>query len=102
MFNLGLSFLTYDPVAQQAEHLPFKQGVRGSNPRWVTNKTGARPSGSAPVLFYPRGDRMAARGEREFSQSVDNAIRLLNCFVDKEERGISELYTTESCLLRRP
>ena len=34
---------------------------------------------------------MAARGEREFSQSVDNAIRLLNCFVDKEERGISEL-----------
>ena len=34
---------------------------------------------------------MAARGEREFSQSVDNAIRLLNCFIDKEERGISEL-----------
>ena len=27
----------YDPVAQSAEHLPFKQGVRGSNPRWVTN-----------------------------------------------------------------
>ena len=25
-----------DPVAQSAEHLPFKQGVRGSNPRWVT------------------------------------------------------------------
>ena len=23
----------YDSVAQQAEHLPFKQGVRGSNPR---------------------------------------------------------------------
>ena len=27
------------PVAQQAEHLPFKQGVRGSNPRWSTKKT---------------------------------------------------------------
>ena len=26
----------YAPVAQQAEHLPFKQGVRGSNPRWST------------------------------------------------------------------
>ena len=26
------------PVAQQAEHLPFKQGVRGSNPRWSTRK----------------------------------------------------------------
>ncbi len=24
------------PVAQSAEHLPFKQGVRGSNPRWST------------------------------------------------------------------
>ena len=28
----------YAPVAQQAEHLPFKQGVRGSNPRWSTKK----------------------------------------------------------------
>ncbi len=26
----------YDLVAQSAEHLPFKQGVRGSNPRQVT------------------------------------------------------------------
>ena len=26
----------YDSVAQQAEQLPFKQWVRGSNPRWVT------------------------------------------------------------------
>ena len=25
-----------DSVAQQAEQLPFKQWVRGSNPRWVT------------------------------------------------------------------
>ena len=28
----------FDPVAQSAEHLPFKQGVRGSNPRWITIK----------------------------------------------------------------
>ena len=34
---------------------------------------------------------MAVRGEKEYSQSVDNAIRLLRCFIDKEERGISEL-----------
>ena len=26
----------HDSVAQQAEQLPFKQWVRGSNPRWVT------------------------------------------------------------------
>ena len=28
--------IAYDPVAQSAEHLPFKQGVRSSNLRWVT------------------------------------------------------------------
>ena len=31
----------YGSLAQSAEHLPFKQGVRGSNPRWATTK---RPS----------------------------------------------------------
>ena len=29
---------TYDPLAQSAEHLPFKQGVRSSNLRRVTKK----------------------------------------------------------------
>ncbi len=28
----------YEPLAQLAEHLTFNQGVRGSNPRWFTNK----------------------------------------------------------------
>ena len=27
------------PLAQSVEHLPFKQGVRGSNPRWLTIKS---------------------------------------------------------------
>ncbi len=27
-----------EPLAQLAEHLTFNQGVRGSNPRWFTNK----------------------------------------------------------------
>ena len=31
--------IAYDPVAQSAEHLPFKQGVRSSNLRWVTIKS---------------------------------------------------------------
>ena len=34
--------IPYDPVAQSAEHLPFKQGVRGSNPRWVTKTNPSR------------------------------------------------------------
>ena len=32
---------TNDPLAQSAEHLPFKQGVRGSNPRRVTKENPA-------------------------------------------------------------
>ena len=27
-----------DSVAQQVEHIPFKDGVLGSNPSWVTPK----------------------------------------------------------------
>ena len=27
-----------DPVAQQVEHIPFKDGVLGSNPNWITNE----------------------------------------------------------------
>ena len=34
---------------------------------------------------------MTGRGKSEYSQSVANALRLLGCFVEREERGISEL-----------
>lgn len=30
--------ITYEPLAQLAEHLTFNQGARGSNPRWLTNR----------------------------------------------------------------
>ena len=45
--------IPYDSVAQQAEQLPFKQWVRGSNPRWVTKaKTLSRQrQGFRFVLF---------------------------------------------------
>ena len=29
-----------DSVAQQVEHIPFKDGVLGSNPSWITNQGG--------------------------------------------------------------
>ena len=28
----------YDSLAQPVEHLTFNQGVRGSNPRWISEK----------------------------------------------------------------
>ena len=34
---------------------------------------------------------MPERGKSEYSQSVTNALRLLSCFIEREERGISEL-----------
>mgnify|MGYP001029399674 FL=1 len=30
-------FIAFEPLAQAAEHLPFKQGVPGSIPGWLTN-----------------------------------------------------------------
>ena len=32
---------------------------------------------------------MTGRGKSEYSQSVTNALRLLGCFVEREERDIS-------------
>ena len=49
-------FRRYAPVAQEVEHLPFKQGVRGSSPRWSTKKT-ATPFGVV-VFFTPTGTRI--------------------------------------------
>ena len=46
-------FLTaYDPIAQSVEHLPFKQGVRGSSPRWVTTKNLEIPMNFEVFLFF--------------------------------------------------
>ena len=42
--------IAYDPVAQSAEHLPFKQGVRSSNLRWVTKRN---TTTNVVVFFYP-------------------------------------------------
>ncbi len=39
-----------DPVAQPAEQLPFKQWVRGSNPRRVTKKI--LRAAMAPRIFF--------------------------------------------------
>ena len=43
----------FAPVAQEVEHLPFKQGVRGSSPRWST-----KPTKSEPDLPYGRRVRI--------------------------------------------
>ena len=45
-----------DPLAQLAEQLPFKQWVRGSNPRRVTRNTSNPQWGSDVFLIGSAGD----------------------------------------------
>ena len=42
----------FDPVAQSAEHLPFKQGVRGSNPRWITRINAVKTLSFAAFFLF--------------------------------------------------
>ena len=35
----ALAFEQDDPLAQQVEHIPFKDGVLGSNPKRITEKS---------------------------------------------------------------
>ena len=60
--------IAYDPVAQSAEHLPFKQGVRSSNLRWVTTVTLGEHfrflwSASCSFWFVPLRANKNLRGE---------------------------------------
>ena len=58
----GFARFSYDPVAQLAEQLPFKQWVRSSNLRWVTKNKDTttvvslflalRPARRALLPFY--------------------------------------------------
>ena len=43
----------YDSLAQLAEHLTFNQGVRGSNPRWIT-KNRQVSNGTCRFLFLKK------------------------------------------------
>lgn len=37
-YTFAVSKIEDDSVAQQVEHRPFKAGVLGSNPSWITQK----------------------------------------------------------------
>ena len=49
--NPAIPATFFDPLAQLAEQLPFKQWVRGSNPRRVTRKC-RYPNGCLHFLFF--------------------------------------------------
>ena len=63
-------FIAFEPLAQAAEHLPFKQGVPGSIPGWLTK-----------ILFYTFKD--TAIGVLETVNKIiyhtAEQVRLLHC-----------------------
>ena len=50
-FALALKkkYFKFDSLAQQVEHIPFKDGVLGSSPSWITDSC---PNHSGNYLFF--------------------------------------------------
>ena len=71
----------FAPVAQEVEHLPFKQGVRGSSPRWSTNEA-VTPPGVAASFFFrwlePRTPKRAVFFERSGSTQPPEGLFIKN------------------------
>ena len=42
-------YFKFDSLAQQVEHIPFKDGVLGSSPSWITDSC---PNRSGNYLFF--------------------------------------------------
>ena len=92
----------FAPVAQSAEHLPFKQGVGGSNPPWSTkskrppigrsfafevyyryrkggfeaSSDGARAKRAAASGATCRGHAASARGESPLEHAIKNLCHI--------------------------
>ena len=53
----------YESVAQQVEHIPFKDGVLGSSPSWFTEQRAIAALFCIPAtLIYPNGRLNISRG----------------------------------------
>ena len=84
----------YAPVAQSAEHLPFKQGVRGSNPRWST-KGKSRPL-VGRLLPFPLN-----RGDSKGTGVNDMPVACQSRAPARPEAGESPLEHTKIPAIRR-
>ena len=52
-----------ESVAQQVEHIPFKDGVLGSSPSWFTEQRAIAALFCIPAtLIYPNGQLNISRG----------------------------------------
>ena len=76
----------FDPIAQLAEQLPFKQWVRGSNPRRVTKKKDTTFVVSFFLGAAPFGISMLCRSK----PSLRNCLVLRTCEFTAHQRRRSE------------
>ena len=80
------------PLAQSVEHLPFKQGVRGSNPRRGTRIEPPISGGSIlafGVFSAKRGRTPLFNLRRNFSPEVENVKWL--CYTAREAAGAAPI-----------
>ena len=63
-------FIAFEPLAQAAEHLPFKQGVPGSIPGWLTK-----------ILFYTFKDTAIGvlKAVNKIIYHTAEQVQLLHC-----------------------
>ena len=89
-----------DPLAQLAEHLTFNQGVRGSNPRWVTIHVSARPCGRGGMADAPD---LGSGVERRMSSSLfaRTILLLLAVVAQLVERHLAKVEVASPSLVYR-
>ena len=66
-----------DSLAQQVEHIPFKDGVLGSSPKRITKKEGTFLSPFLFFVFYPRTILLYLRFDDYLIQVVGDVIDTL-------------------------
>ena len=62
----------HDSVAQLVEHIPFKDGVLGSNPSWITRQTMLLKE---HFLFYERNKPTGLSSARKIKNEKPRAMR---------------------------
>ena len=91
-------FIAFEPLAQAAEHLPFKQGVPGSIPGWLTN-----------IVIYTFKDTAIGVLKAVNNISHSRAAALLHCEIYNLNRrfvtfdfdaSITNYSTTATCGIR--
>ena len=55
------------PLAQLVEHLTLNQGVRGSSPRWRTNRFRPEPKSLGRIFIFHDGIQPEKFGNQEYA-----------------------------------